>query len=138
MDGSAKVERLAGAAVRVADLVLIPVRPSAADLWGVADLVSAVDRTGTPAAFVVSQQVAGTIMAAEVTDALEGYGLPVLEARTSQRQAYVHAMARGLSVLDYEPDGKAAAEVRAVAAEVLDALGLDAGDTINPPPPTAA
>ena len=44
--------------------------------------------------------------------------------RTSQRQAYVHAMARGLSVLDYEPGGKAAAEVRAVAAEVLGALGL--------------
>ncbi len=124
MDGSAKVERLTGAAVRAADLVLIPVRPSPADLWGVADLVAAVHRSATPAAFVISQQVAGTIMAAEMTEALVDYDLPVLDGRTSQRQAYAHAMARGLAVLDYEPGGKAAAEVQAITDEVLEALAV--------------
>lgn len=123
MDGSAKVERLTGAAVRASDLVLVPVRPSPADLWAVADLVSAVHRVGVPAAFVVSQQVAGTLTAGEVVEALAEYDLPVLDGRTSQRQAYVHAMAAGLSVLDYEPGGKAAAEVTAITDEVLDALG---------------
>lgn len=123
LDGSAKVERLTGSAVRASDLVLIPVRPSPADLWAVADLVSAVDRAGVPAAFVVSQQVSGTLMAGEVAEALAEYGLPVLAGRTSQRQAYVHAMAAGLSVLDHEPGGKAAAEIDAIVGEVLDALG---------------
>lgn len=122
LDGSAKVEKLTGTAVRIADLVLIPVRPSPADLWGVADLVAAIHRSGTPAAFVISQQVAGTILASEVAEALEQYELPVLEARTAQRQAYAQAMAAGLSVLDYESSGKAAEEVRAIRDEILQAL----------------
>jgi chromosome partitioning protein len=125
LDGSAKVERLTGTAVRIADLVLIPVRPSPADLWGVADLVAAVHRSATPAAFVISQQVAGTLLAAEVEEALEEYELPVLNSRTAQRQAYAQAMAAGLSVLDFEPSGKAADEVRAIRDEILNALGKD-------------
>ena len=122
MDGSAKVERLTGAAVRAADLVLIPVRPTQADFWAVEDLVAAVDRAGANAAFVISQQVPGTAEAGDVEDALAGYDRPVLEGRTSQRVAYARAMAAGLSVLDYEPTGKAADEVRAIVAEILGAL----------------
>lgn len=122
LDGSAKVERLTGTAVRVSDLVLVPIRPSPADLWGVADLVSAVHRSATPAAFVISQQVTGTLLASEVAAALAEYELPVLKARTGQRQAYAQAMTAGLSVLDFEPRGKAAAEIRAIAEEITNAM----------------
>lgn len=125
IDGSAKVERLTGRAIRLSDLVLIPVRPSPADLWGVADLVTAVHRSATPAAFVISQQVTGTLLAGEVEEALEEYELPVLTARTGHRQAYAQAMAAGLSVLDLEPDGKAAHEIRTIATEILEAMSAN-------------
>lgn len=128
VDGAAKLEAIAASALKAADLVLIPVQPSGFDLWAVADLVDAVQvrrevTEGRPvAAFVVSRQVSGTHLAAEVTDALQGLGLPVLTGRTSQRVAYAEAAQSGLTVLDYEPEGKAAREIRAIGEEALSIL----------------
>ena len=124
VDGAAKAEVLSGAAVRAADVVLIPVQPSPADIWGAADLVGTIEATrmatgGRPAAaFVVSRQTVGTRLATEIEGALADYGLPVLAARTSQRVAYPEALMTGSTVLDTDPHGAAAAEVRAIAAEV--------------------
>ena len=124
IDGAAKAAPMSVSAVKAADVVLIPVQPSAADLWAASDLVDIVTARrsvteGSPrAAFVVSRQIPGTRLAAGIQEVLDGYGLPVLEARTSQRVAYAEALAAGLSVIDHEPDGKAADEIRAVLAEI--------------------
>ena len=134
IDGAAKLEQVAASALKAADLVLIPVQPSGFDLWAVADLVDAVHvrrevTDGRPqAAFVVSRQVAGTHLAAEVAEALGGLGLPVFAGRTSQRVAYAEAAQSGLTVTDYEPGGRAADEVRAIGQEALAVLGLAAPD----------
>ena len=74
------------------------------------------------AAFVVSRAIKGTKIGAEVADALAGYGLPVLESRITQRVSYPGTAANGSTVLDTEPDGDAAAEVRALAAEIKQKL----------------
>lgn len=123
IDGAAKAEGAAAEAAKVADLVLIPVQPSPADIWGAADLVRIVHAARTPAVFVIVRQVAGTRLADEIAPALSGYGLPVLAARTSQRVAYPEALLQGRTVLDTDPRGAAAAEVNALAAEVLALLG---------------
>jgi len=47
------------------------------------------------------------------------YKLPVFNSRTSQRVAYAEAMNDGLTVLDYEPDGHASSEIRAITDELL-------------------
>lgn len=127
IDGSARVEGMSAEAIRVADLVLIPVQPSNADLWGcyeIVDLIQARHEVtdGKPlAAFVVSRQIVGTTLASEVAEALAAYELPVLEHRTSQRVAYTQALNRGGSVLDGD-DPKAAAEISAIANDVLSLL----------------
>ena len=127
IDGSAHVKDMDAEALRVADLVLIPVQPSNADIWGAYPLVELVKErrrvVGRPEArWVVSRQITGTNLAAEVAGALEETGVLVLPRRTTQRIAYAEALSAGLSVLDYEVGGKAAAEVRAIADEVLDLL----------------
>ena len=111
------------AAMKAADFVLIPVRPSAADIWatsGLADLVrTRRDAIGRPdAAFVVSSARTGTNLAAEAEDALNGLQLPTLKARTGTRVAYPEALGAGLSVMDLEPSGKAATEIDAIAHEL--------------------
>lgn len=120
IDGSAKTEGMMGAAVRAADVVAIPVQPSPADIWGAADLVAILRRTGTPAGFVVSRAIVRTNLADEVADALAGYDLPVLEGRTYQRVVYAEAMIQGRTVLDAEPEGKAAGEIRQITQDLLD------------------
>jgi chromosome partitioning protein len=117
--------KLTAAALKASDLVLIPVRPSAADVWATSSLVELVqarrDAVGTPrAAFVVSSTRAGTNLAAEVDDALNAFELPVLSARTGTRVAYPEALGAGVSVMDLEPSGKAAKEIDAIATEIKD------------------
>lgn len=122
IDGAARAEKVVGAALEASDLVLMPVRPSPADLWGVEDLVREVKRKDKLAAFVITQETVGTRLASDVDEALADYGLPVLNGRLPNRIAYPNAMARGMSVLDYEPEGKAAEDVRAIRDEILEAL----------------
>jgi chromosome partitioning protein len=74
------------------------------------------------AAFVVSRAIKGTRIGSEVAEALHGYDLPVLESRITQRVSYPGTAAAGTTVLDSEPNGDAAAEVRALAAEVTQKL----------------
>ena len=125
MDGAAKLQAISVEALKVADVVLLPVRPSGADLWAVEDLVDLIhtrqDVTGgrPAAAFVVSQQIVGTNLAGEVGDVLDAYELPVLDGRTSQRVAYTEALSTGTTVLDMAAGSKAAAEVERITKNTL-------------------
>ena len=126
IDGAAKLEKMAVSALKASDLVLIPVQPSALDLWASEPLVSLVQARqeltdGKPfTAFVVSRQIQRTELASEIEDAARGMGLPVLSARTTQRVAYPKAIQSGQSVLDIEPEGKAAMEVETLLSEILE------------------
>ena len=125
IDGAAKSKDVMVSALKVSDLVVIPVQPSSLDIWGAHEIATFVKERqevtdGLPqCAFVVSRQIPRTIIAREVADELAGYGFPILSARTSQRVAYAEAMSFGMSVLDYEPEGGAAKEVRAIKDELI-------------------
>ena len=129
IDGAPQAADLAVSAIKAADFVLIPVQPSPYDIWATADLVELVKQRveitdgRLRAAFVVSRAIKGTKIGAEVSAALEGYGLPVLSTRVIQRVVYPGTAASGSTVLDAEPTGDAAAEIRALAAEIMAALG---------------
>ena len=124
IDGAPQLEELAVAAIKVADYVLIPVQPSPYDVWATESLVELVKTRqeitdGRPrAAFVVSRQIVGTRLADEVHQALEDYDLPILKAWTSQRVVYANSASNGSTVLDTEPGGAAADEVRALMQEL--------------------
>lgn len=128
IDGAPRMDARSKAALRVADLVLIPVQPSAFDVKAAAPLVQMLgeQRAYTPgrpkAAFVVSRQISNTLLAGEAERALRMYELPVFEARATQRVAYQEAAGLGVGVQDYEPSGKAAREIEAIADETLKML----------------
>lgn len=125
IDGSPRIEELAVAAIKVADRVLIPVQPSPYDIWAAESLAELVKTRlevmegKLKAAFMVSRQIVGSRLAGEVREALEGYGLPILNAFTSQRVIYANSAAQGSTVLDDEPQGAAATEIRNLVDEVL-------------------
>lgn len=125
VDGAPQVHDLAAAAVRTADVVLIPVQPSPYDIWATAELVDLVkqrqeitDGTQPKAAFVVSRQIQGTRLASDVREALDGYDLPIFEAGTVQRVIYANSAAAGATALDLEPNGPAAHEIEAIKTEL--------------------
>ena len=124
IDGAPQAADLAVSALKAADFVLIPVQPSPYDIWATAELVELVKQRieltdgRLRAAFVVSRAIKGTRIGGEVADALSAYELPVLETRITQRVSYPGTAAAGTTVLDADPAGDAAAEVRALCAEL--------------------
>lgn len=128
IDGAPQAHELAMSAIKAANFVLIPVQPSPYDIWATSDLVNLVKQRievtdgKLQAAFVVSRAIKGTRIGAEITEALTGYGLPVLESRITQRVSYPGTAAAGSTVMDAEPDSDAAAEVRAMANEIKQKL----------------
>lgn len=125
IDGVAKMQRMNASAVKAADLVLIPIRPSALDMWTAGELVDLIrsrqEATGGPqAAFVLSQAIVGTNLAESAEGALETLELPVWPG-TCQRVAYAKAVGRGLSVLDLD-DEKAQQEIEDLTDRTLNAL----------------
>jgi chromosome partitioning protein len=100
-------------AAKVADLVLIPVRPLINDLETLTALREVVVFAGSPPAWVVinAAPVQGTrhIEARQVAETFEFKVAPVV---LHQRSAFGDAPSAGLGVTEYEPDGKAAEEVK--------------------------
>ena len=128
IDGAPQAADLAESAIKAADFVLIPVQPSPYDIWATADLVELVKQRievtdgRLQAAFVVSRAIKGTRIGGEVTEALAGYGLPILASRITQRVSYPGTAAAGTTVMESEPDSDAAAEVHALATEIKQKL----------------
>jgi chromosome partitioning protein len=127
IDGPPQIARISAAAVTAADVVLIPVQPSPYDIWSCADLVDIVEARrsildGHPlAAFVISRAITNTKLSGEASAALEGYKLPILKARTTQRVAYPTTAATGSTVFS-DPTGPAAQEIEAIRDEIEEML----------------
>jgi chromosome partitioning protein len=123
IDGAPQTKELAVAAVKTADVVLIPVQPSPFDIWATNELIELVkDRQeitgGSPkAAFVVSRQIQQTSSGNEVRDVLSAPGLKVFSSGTFQRIAYSDSVATGKTVFEYT-DKKAKNEIIEIANEL--------------------
>ena len=128
IDGAPQAHDLAVSAIKAAQFILIPVQPSPYDIWATADLVHLVKQRieltdgALKAAFVISRAIKNTKIGEEVSEALSGYGLPILSSRITQRVIYPTTAAAGTTVLDKEPQGEAAEEIRALASEIKQQL----------------
>jgi chromosome partitioning protein len=115
IDTPPHADSAARAAVEAADLVLIPCRPSAFDLSAIQTTAKLVQLLRRPA-FVVF--TAGPPNAPrvyqEAGELVESFGTPPCPMLLPDRAAYRHASAEGRTVIESEPDGKAADEVRAL------------------------
>ena len=106
IDGPAGISRITADAVRAADVVLIPAKPSPFDVWAASTIVDAVKARratshGLPkAAFVITMAKTRTLLGKQIEAALEEYGLPALESRTTERVSYPQMAIEGQSVLD--------------------------------------
>ena len=111
-----------------ADVALVPVVPSPADLWstkGVERLILQVQATrkGLKAA-LVPNRVLRTNLAWDVLEVMRDFSLPVLGASLSQRNAYAQSAVIGGTVYQLGRAGAdAAREVDKLVAEVLKLTG---------------
>ena len=110
-------------AMRAADLVLVPTRPGPFDLAAVATTLDLAQRVGkTPLAIINHAPprtgAAEPAIVAEARETLVRMGATVAASVISQRVAMSHAVIGGQTVNEYEPEGRAAAEMLALWHEV--------------------
>jgi len=114
-------------ALLAADLAVIPVLPSQYDIWAAGDNVETIRDARVykdfKPYFLFNQVISGTKISQEAEDALKEIigenGIKLLQTQLYARVAYKTSIARGLGVSEYEPQGKAAAEIASLYKEVL-------------------
>jgi chromosome partitioning protein len=117
IDTAPHANSAAAEAGKLADLILIPCRPSRFDLRTISTSLEIARLAKTPAVVVINASPRGKL-ADEARAALVGQGAIVLETIMYQRAAYSHAVIDGQAVHEYEPDGKAAEEINALFAAI--------------------
>ena len=113
-------------ALMVADAVLLPCGPSAADAWALASSVELVTegralRPELAASIVITRKQVNTALSKGARDVLAQSGLPVLATELGYRVAFAEALGAGQGPTTYAPKDAAAAEVRALVDELLTA-----------------
>lgn len=127
--GAVGIEMLA--AIRAADLCIIPARPSPADLCAIRPTLAAIYRQEKRFAFVLNQTPAKSYRARDAARSLETLGV-LPDVNIVQRHDHQDAIGAGQGVTELFPAGKAAAEIRrlwrwmaASAASVRQTSGRD-------------
>ncbi len=106
-------------AIRAADLVLMPLQPSPADLWASEDTRRLAAEERRPLRALLNRVPAQGKMRDRVAAALAEQEVALLEQSLGNRAQFGAAFLEGLSVAEAAPRSTAAAEVRALAAAVV-------------------
>lgn len=127
IDGPPRVAAIARSALLAADLVLIPVQPSAYDVWASHEMVQLVTearvfRPQLRAAFVINRRVVGTVIGRDAREALADQPFEALHSDVSQRIAFADSVAAGKLACEVAPGSRAAREIAALARDVRELL----------------
>jgi chromosome partitioning protein len=112
-------------AIRLADIVLCPMRPATFDLAAIQATLNLAKSLKRAYGVVINaappkRGIADAAIVREAREALRALQAPFLETAITQRAALSHALAGGLAVTEFEPTGRAAKELRDLWTEVKD------------------
>ncbi|MCE0506941.1 MULTISPECIES: ParA family partition ATPase [unclassified Roseivivax] len=108
-------------ALRVADLVVVPVAMSHVDLWATEGVLDLARREEKDALVVMNRTRARTRLAGEVSEAAARLEAAIAASQIANRTIYAEAMGKGLSGAEGRKT-PARAEVEALAQEVAERL----------------
>lgn len=111
IDTAAFEQKILTAAVQVANLILIPCRPTAQDVQYLTATTNVVAAHQKPAAVVLNQVEPRLPETEQARALITKLGLALSPLYLSKAVAYQRAIAAGLGVTEFEPTGKAAQEV---------------------------
>lgn len=119
IDSPPHAETEAKMAIRCADLVIVPVQPSPMDVWATRPTLHLARQERVPALVVLNRVPPRALLTDEMVAEIEKAGAVLARTRLGNRVAYAGALAAGRSVGEAQPRGRAAAEIEALAREIL-------------------
>lgn len=126
LDGAPRIAEMTKAILILADLCLVPVGASNAEIWATSDILAIINEANAvkpvEARMLWTRYRAHTRLAQELSGlASEELGLQALTASTGMRVAYMQALGEGLTVTELA-DTSARDEVKALTKEVQQLL----------------
>lgn len=106
---------------RLADLVIVPIRPSPSDLWAAAATVALLKDGRIPFLFVLNQVKSNASITAQAAAALSAHG-QVARSFVGDRVPYAAAMTDGRTAIELAPKGPAAIETAALWFDIKSCL----------------
>ncbi len=106
---------------RLADLVLVPIRPSPSDLWAASATVELLKSADIPFLFILNQAKTNASITAQAAAALSHHG-PVAETFIADRVPYAAAMTDGRTAIELSVKGPAAIETAALWKNIKSCL----------------
>jgi chromosome partitioning protein len=125
VDSPANADSDVRATVRTAGLVLIPVQPSPPDVWATLATLDLAQQEGVPALLVLNRVPARASLTAAMRERLAHFDVGLASVSIGNRVALAAAFADGRGVAESAEGSVAAAEIAALAAEVLELLPLE-------------
>jgi len=122
LDCPPRIAEMTRAALVMADLCLVPVGASVAEIWATSDVLALVEQAKkvrpVDVRMVWTRHRPHTKLAKELTAmATQELGLPILKTALALRVAYQEALGSGLTVAEM-PDANAKAELQSLVAEI--------------------
>lgn len=124
IDNPARATDIPRSNLLAADVVVVPLQPSPADLWATADVLTLLDeatafKENLKIVFLVSRRGVGTNLGRSIKTSLAGLPYPVLDGTVANRVGYAEALTDGSTVIEADPDGAAADEIRTITKELV-------------------
>lgn len=122
LDTPPHAESATRAAVRAADLVLVPLQLSPMDVWATWPTLEMLDREKKPAMVVLNRVPARARLKDHLIQKMRSDAFPLATTTLGNRTAYASSLLDGLGVTEADPRSLAASEIRLLAGEVVDRL----------------
>ena len=123
--------------ISVAELIVVPTRPSPHDLRAVGATVDLCERAGKPLLFVVNAATPKAKITSEAAVALSQHGT-VAPITLHHRTDYAASMIDGRTVMEVDPNGRSSAEVTALWNYISDRLEKNFRRTVFAAPTAAS
>ena len=123
IDAPPAIGNLTKSILAVTDLSIIPLSPSSLDIWsckGTLEMIdeALVENPDLDVKLLINRKIPGTRVGREARDSLSIFDMDLLDTELCQRVAYIDAMTSGVSVMQYAPSSKAAAEIENLCDEI--------------------
>ena len=129
IDGAPRIEKAMTDSIKLADYILIPLKPSQFDIWACKDSIELVQARmqiddKLKAGLVISQTNKQTNLGNAVIEFInENFEIPLLKGSTAVRVSYAEVLSSGNTVFESQSK-EAKAEINQITNEILTALGV--------------
>ncbi len=123
IDTPPRMETTQAHTANLADYLLIPTRPAFDDLKATLPSLAIARDSGKPFATVLNFAPHGHVVSGEAREILEALDFPVMPHVVHQYAAFWHS-AEGSSVVEHDPDGNAAEEIKTLFNTIKKAMNL--------------